>query len=306
MAIHDYELSIKQQKDILAASEDLFVKTQAKYEKADKPIIGLFISDLHMPYHDVTAWELLKEILRDIAPQKGYFSVQNDWNDLSGWSLRFADDRPVTEKLGESDFGIIKRNEIAMIKELQEAVPYLKPVQVLGNHDQRLYSKGRNKMPDISEWLVAEYMSALWEVGVIQFSRGLHLNWVKLAPDLIWHHGMSAAQSPMSVAKKHISYFMENGIAYNVVYGHTHRPSVTEGHSIGYNGVKAVNAPCMCRNKDVSYLTAGYAPQWNLGISLSTFFPHKRMSTIENIVFFKDSEIMFCTYQGKRYETELQ
>ena len=300
-----YEKSIAQQKQVLKASEERFISQQKGYEKDGDILTGVFVSDLHMPYHDKTAWELMKKLLIYIAPQRGYFSVQNDWNDLSGWSLRFSDDRPISEKLREGDFAVIRDNEIDMIKDLQAAAPYLTPVQVLGNHDLRLYKTGRSKFPEISEYIIAEYMTKLFELGVIQFSRGLHLNWVKLAPDLIWHHGLSASASPISVAKKHVSYFMEDGMAYNIVYGHTHRPSVTEGRSIGYNGVKAVNAPSMCRNKGVSYLTAGYAPDWGVGIAICEFYPHLRKSVIHNIEFKTEDDIMFATWNGKRFEVNV-
>ena len=94
-------------------------------------------------------------------------------------------------------------------------------------------------------------------------------------------------------------------MAYNVVFGHTHRPSVTEGHSVGYNGVKAVNAPSLCRNKGVPYLTAGYAPDWGLGIAICEFYPHLRRSTIHNVRFHKEGDVLWTSWHGKRYEVDV-
>ena len=299
-----YEKSIASQKAILRSSEKLFKERQAFHERSGKVVTGFFISDLHMPYHDITAWVLLKKLIAHIAPQRGYFSVMNDWNDLSGWSLRFADNRPAGEKMRESDFDVIRDKEIGMIKELLDIAPNLKPVQVLGNHDLRLYTKSRSVFPEISEWVIAEYMEKLYGMGVIQFSRGLHMNWVMLAPDLIWHHGLTASANPLAVAKKHISHFMQNGMAHNVVFGHTHRPSIVEGHSIGYNGVQAVNAPSMCKSKGVPYLKTGFAPGWELGIAICEFYPHLRKSRIRNVKFKRESGVMYALWDGTRIEID--
>lgn len=300
-----YEKSIGAQKRILEDAERRFKEKQHFYETLGQPIVGLFISDLHVPDHDESAWALLKKLISHMSPQGGlcgYFSVMNDWNNLNGWSLKFADKRPPGEKMRESDWAVIRDNEISMIQEVMDIAPDLVPVQVLGNHDLRFYTKSRSAFPEISEWVISEHMQQLHDMGVIQFSRGLHMNWVRLAPDLIWHHGLSAANSPLSVAKKHISYFMEKGMASNVVFGHTHRPSVVEGHSIGYNGVKAVNAPSMCKNKDVPYLTAGFAPDWGLGVAICEFYPHLRKSRIRNVDFMRENGKLYALYNGVRIQ----
>ena len=300
----NYEKSILQQKQLLEECESKFKNIQSEYEKKDKVITGIFLSDLHIPYHDVKAWELTLKILKAIKPKKGFYSVQNDWNDLQGWSLKFEDTRPMSEKLKESDFSVIIDNEIDMIKQVGEVLPGLHPVQVLGNHDIRFYRKVRALLPGAGEWIVAKYMEALWDTGVMLFSRGAHMNWVRLAPDLIWHHGMSAAQLATTNAKKHISYFMEKGVASHVVIGHTHRASVIDGHSIGYNGSLFVNAPCLCMNKGVSYLPAGYAPSWQKGFAICEFFPHKRESRLYNIVFEETENNLKAEWRGKFYEVE--
>ena len=299
MNIHNS--SIDQQKNIVEASKEKFNIQQKKYIKSGKVVTGVFVSDLHIPDHHVDAWKLTKKILSAINPPRGYVTVQNDWNDLPSWSQRFSDDRPVSEKLNQSEISVIMENEFSMIDELLECVPRLTPIQVLGNHDIRLYKKPRASFPDASELIISNYMSSLWDKGVLQFSRGYNQPHVKLAKDLIWHHGLSAAKSPLSVARNHVSFFMEDGIACNIVHGHTHRPSVVEGRSIGYNGVKVVNAPSLCNNKNVSYLTTGHAPDWGLGISICEFYPNKRRSMIDNIVYYIQDGEMCANWRGDRF-----
>lgn len=301
----DYEKSITSQKQILSDSESSFKQIISLQEKADEVCYGIFISDLHSPYIDEAAWRLTIKLLEWIAPQRGFFSVQNDWSDLNGWSLRFADTRSAKERFHQEDFAVIKEYESKLISQVISAAPYLTPVQVLGNHDKRLYSKSRARLPELAEYVIADYMDSLHGIGVIQFSRGLHMNWVRLAPDLVWHHGLSATKSPVTNARKHISYFMEDGMASNVVFGHTHRPSVVEGHSIGYSGVQAVNAPSLCMNKGVSYLTAGFAPDWRQGIAVCEYKPHKRETRIHNIIYRRQGTELIADWRGKEVSVEV-
>ena len=144
-------------------------------------------------------------------------------------------------------------------------------------------------------------MEWLYNLGVLQFSQGDMTNYVRLSPSLVWVHGFVASKLPTTNARNTLTKFVEDGIASNVVFGHTHRPSVVEGSAIGLNGVYAVNAPCMRKATDVNWMTLGFAEKWRLGFVICYFNPENRQFRYEMVLFEEQNEGLSAYCNGKEY-----
>ena len=297
--------SVKQQKSIIQQSWNDFNSYQSELDNKDRLSVGVFISDKHNPDCRWDAWKLFLDIINDM-PHVDYISFQNDWSDLKSWALKFSDERRSKEKIWDDDMAYLDRLEQSDIRAMQRAAPNAKFLAVMGNHCKRYYDYLRHHVPQASEYNIGNRMQWLYDMGVLQFSRGYHMNWIKLSESLVWLHGFRASQLATTNARNTISKFVKEGIASNVVFGHTHRPSVTEGHSIGYNGVVAINSPCMCHNDNIEYVKLGFEGNWRLGFTVCYFKPSSRVFKYDLIMFDEIGDELVAEYRGKYYSVKLE
>lgn len=297
------DLSINHQLEIVKESEERFLEQQAILCTLDREAVGIFISDKHNPYHRPDAWELTVQIINSL-PFVDYISVQNDWNDNHGWG-QWADQRNHRDKSWSSDIQNSDRLEEADYNLLLDITENAVLLAIMGNHDKWIYNFYRQSIPLSAEDIIAKRMQWLLNIGVLQFSRGLHENWIQLAPDLIWLHGKYAAKLATTNARNLIAKFTKKGFTPNIVFGHTHRGSIVNGHQIGIQGVKIVNNHSLRKNENLEFIPLGYEPNWTLGITICYFKPYLCSTRIELIDYIEDQNTLYAYVNGQRFEVDL-
>lgn len=295
--------SIARQRDVIKKSQDHFTANQYLHKREDE-LIGVFISDKHNPNFRRDAWELTLKIINDI-PEVHYISVGNDWNDNTGYSLRWQDERRGKDRLFSDDVENLRNLERVDYETLKYLHKDAVLLHIMGNHDKWWYKYQRTNNAQDAEKVIADYMSWLLDLQVLQFSRGYYQNGVRLSEGLVWTHGEYASVNPVTNGKKTVADYTVDGIAANVVYGHTHRPATIPGYAFNMPGVVARNNGCLCKLDDVSYMTKGYSSSWGLGITVCRFNLNDRFTLIEGIDYHEHRGKLFAMYNGSRYEVTL-
>ena len=296
--------SVKRQEEVISNSKGIFDDHQKHLATIGRPAVGVYISDKHTPLHRLDAWELLCNIVEDMT-HVDYISVMSDWSDNNGWSLRWEDIRASREKIWAEDIAYSDKLEMNDYETLKLLAPEAKLIAVLGNHELWRYKKLRSLVPQASERVIADYMEDMYDVGVLQFSRGRQMNFLELSPGLIWLHGTFAAKTAMSNARNTAAMFSKQGMVPNIVFGHTHRGTITHGHQIGLTGIKIVNNPALCKNEGFEYLALGKSNSWNQGFTVCYFSPTERYVSIQMIEFEEVSDKLVAIFNGVKYDVKL-
>ena len=114
-------------------------------------------------------------------------------------------------------------------------------------------------------------------------------------------HGFATSKLPTTNARNTLSKFVADGVASNVVFGHTHRPSTTEGSSVGLNGVQSINSPCLRTCTDIDWIGLGFAEQWRLGFVVCYFKPNSRYFRHDMIIFEERGSKLVAYHNNKEY-----
>jgi predicted phosphodiesterase len=256
-----------------------------------------FLSDIHFPYHRRDCLELTYAILSDFKPH--YITVDNDMQDWDGQG-RWDDPRSTRERVWSDEFRSALNLELTYYLQLSEFLaPQGMLVQVQGNHDNWIYRKWRNAHPH-SEESVLNYMKERERAGVVQFTRGVQENAVRLSPALVYWHGQFVSGNSNLNAKNTLAQFVEEGVASTVVVGHTHRPTLIDGSSVGYSGVEFVNSGCLSRTSRIPYLKRD-PKGWGWGIVLNDFDTNSRYVRSYLIVFRKLGDRLIAQHNGREY-----
>ena len=301
----DTSPGVRRQKEVISESEQTFKANQSRLSALNQGSSALFISDRHIPLHRKDAWELTLQIMEDI-PNLEYVSALNDWSDLKGWSLKWDDSRPSYERIWSDDVQYADSMEMNDYQTILLSNPGVKLLGLMGNHDMWRYKKYRAQLPQSAERDIATHMETLLDIGVLQFSRGRQENVIQLSPGLTWLHGIFAAKTSVSNARNTMAMLVEQGRPpSNVVFGHTHRASITHGHQIGYKSIKVVNSPSLCKNTGFDYLRLGKSNTWTLGVTVSTFHPQKWYTHIELVEYEEERGKLITHYNGKSYSVPI-
>ena len=297
--------SVARQHEIIRKSKAAFEENQERLASLSRMSVGVFISDRHIPLHRKDCWELMCKILENM-PHIDYITAMNDWADLKGWSLKWEDVRASREKLWAEDIDYSDRMEINDYETLRILAPEATLLGLMGNHDIWRYKFYRKTVPNGGERAIANHMQRLYDTGVLQFTRGKQENTIKLSPGLVWLHGVYAAKTALSNARNHLHLFTNKGEPVpNVVFGHTHRGSITHGHQLGFPGIKVVNNPAMCKNTGFDYLRLGRSSHWTNGFTVCYFSPNDWYTHIELVEFVEHGNKLMTRFNGIKYEVPL-
>lgn len=294
-------IGTKRQEHIIEISEGKFFGQKIMHEVRGEEIAVATLADPHLPFPRWDAVDLTLQILPDIK-RLAYVTVGHDLMDNDGYG-RWADTRAVRGKIWASDVSNIRKAEAAWYRMLVNTVPQVQLLELLGNHDVWYYNHLRTNEPQSAEMILADYMEWKAEQGVLQFSNGKEKE-IHLSPNLVLWHGQFVAKLASSNAKSTIEQFMRGGIAKSVVVGHTHRPSVIEGHTIGYAGVNFYNAPCLSRLEQIPYMKRD-PNGWALGINVNYFVPNTREERGYNIIYRERGSYLVANFNDKEYSTKL-
>lgn len=285
------------QSAVIARSRAAFQNWQAQQEQFVKLT---FVSDVHLPYQDDRAINLLCQIIADYKPDVRV--ALSDVFDFQEYSKNWADARSPASRLWASDIQNAVDLHGNFIRMLDSAHPAVN-VGVMGNHDRRLIHFLKQDAGSAADITIAWWMEELEKQGVWQFTRdATQENIVQMSPGLKLVHGVSASADASTVAKKTIQKCGGNlgsgdaGVFYHVAFGHDHRFIIRE-----YNGVMAMGAPCLC------YLNPHYAkhpPNWHQGVLLIRYDPNGRMVAPDYIQFYEQGKKRIAFWGDRQYTSD--
>lgn len=165
------------------------------------------IGDTHLPFHSQYAQ---KELLKFVRSEKPDLVIQiGDLYDQYAFSRygRSLNHGTPNEELERGRAAAEK-----MWKDLRQAAPGARCVQLLGNHDVRLRKRVAEKLPEASGMLDDSHLFDF--DGVLTAKNDRDPVPVRICGEKVMlHHGF------LSKTGDHVRYFREN-----VIIGHTHRP----------------------------------------------------------------------------------
>lgn len=288
--------SVQTQKRIINNS----LREWQEFQSVDTTRTALFVSDAHMPYMRVDAFNLMLEVAYSVQPD--VITALNDALDNKGFGLH-GDSEAVYKQVWRGDFA----NALQMQTNYHNALRSTlreggKLVGLMGNHDAWIYKHWRSNSPQSAELNIAQYMHRLYQEGVLVFSRG-EQNVIHLSSGLAFVHGLSTAALPTTLAKKGFAHFMQNGIVKSWVQGHTHRPMIVDGGSLGYKGVTFANSGHL-RNNDPEWMTHK-AQKWGMGVVVCKYNPLKWEHDITLVEFVERNNILQAKYEGRTFTVPL-
>ncbi len=285
----------------VARQQAVIARSEARWEAAnigDKRLA--FVSDIHFPYTRWDAYNLMLEVVDAFDPR--FVTGMNDLRDNKGFS-HWPDKRSMRGRIWSSDDEALLEMELSHYRTLRD-MGILIPT-LAGNHDNWLYSSLRGEGNANAEREIADYHEKLEKAGVLVLTDGHQENYLELSPSVVIWHGQFVNVSSHTLAKKNIAHFMGvfgNGIAHSVVAGHTHRPDVVAGESVGYPGVQFVNSGALT---DYTPYMKRAPRAHGLGITLIEYNTHNRHHVIDLVRFNEDTNRLTARWAGQTYSVPL-
>ena len=296
LGLHNEE--IEQQLEIIERSKKAFKEHQKALLQKDEVTI-LFISDLHIPYWRLDAVRLVLQIAKYIKPD--WITSFNDMFDFATYS-RWENQAVLWENSITRALKAIKIYHKALLR----AAPRAKLIQVMGNHDKRLYKYLRSNPNGFGEWNILHFMQEMENQKVLQFTNNEQQQpTIHITPGLKLAHGWFASKNRNTVGRNTIEKvagragYADAGVFYNVAIGHTHEAAITK-----HLGVTCWNSGCMC-SLNPPYASA--TPNtWTLGVTVLTADPRSRRARGKILDFVTEKNKLVCYYDNMRFETEVE
>jgi hypothetical protein len=216
---------------------------------------ALVISDIHAPYHDPVALNIITQILTDTQPT--YLIVNGDTVDCYGIS-RFLKDPTRLETL-QDELNIAR----TILKTLKDASPKTKRIITEGNHEARLgktiatMEGGTRELARLEDFQAALQWPSLLKLGPMGY------RWVPthqqplidVIPNTLIKHGTVVRKFSGYTAKGEYDNYHRSGTS-----GHTHRLSHFFHTSFGETH-QWIETGCLCTLKP-EYMNH---PNWQNG-----------------------------------------
>lgn len=209
----------------------------------------LFIPDVHVPYHDRKAWNLVLKVIKATKPD---MVVQlGDFGDVEALSSH------------PKSFGFKRDFDLEMLAcrdewdRLQEASGDAMLVYTAGNHEHRLLKYVSKNAPMVEGIVpsIKDLFGMDKEVIVNGYQDAFHIGRVQAIHD-IGYHGKFAAQRTLDAA------------GHCIVFGHTHRLCVTYSGSTAGERWFALNCGWLGDVTQIKYLSPAQTREWALGFGI--------------------------------------
>lgn len=236
-----------------------------------------FLSDIHVPYHDVALLDAAIEMLVDIQPDR--VVINGDTNDFFGIS-RFNRAMERLELLqSELDMG----KQVRAL--LRDACPNAVFEETMGNHEERLITYPGFNAPALQS-LQALRPANLLGLNELEI-RHWPQNGFRLREDFIVEHGVAIRKQSGATARARLEDTLISGIM-----GHTHR--MDSYRRSGYRDLVWFEQGCLCLlNPDY---VKGEA-NWKQGFALGLFSTRSENFNIQLVPAIGRGFI----YDGKHY-----
>ncbi len=181
---------------------------------------GLIVPDVHAPYHDRRAWELMLSVARELRPET--IVVIGDLVDFYSVSAHSKDPNRAFKLEAEVESGV------ALLGQLDD-LGATKKVFTEGNHENRLERYLRDKAPELYGMAALSDFLVLEENGWVLVPYQQH---IKLGKVYYTHDAGKTG--------RYSTYQTLDAFQHSVVFGHSHRMSyVVEGDATGASKVGA-------------------------------------------------------------------
>lgn len=234
----------------------------------------VFISDLHVPEHDVEAWNNTLDFLDDYQPD--ILILGGDIGEFESVSSHGGVLEPPMLEQDVADLHMI-------LVDLLDRYQQTKFVYLFGNHENRIKRTVTKLLPQAASTLKLSNLLGLEELGIEWHDEGI----VYSVGNLNFVHGLWTS---VHHAKKHLEAFNRN-----IMYGHTHRfncflKGLPEGEYMAGYG-----APTL-RDLDAGYLKH-YPSGWTQGFIVAEVDEESDISNVYPVIMHKKKFI----FNGKVY-----
>lgn len=221
----------------------------------------VFVSDIHVPYHDATLLHAACELIADVQPHR--LVINGDTNDFFQLS-RF-------DKTGERAWALQEELDlgIQVRRELRAAAPNARIEETLGNHDERLITYVEINAVALSS-LQALQPAKLLGLDDVEITHHPRCGF-RLRPEFIVEHGHVARKDSGASAKARLNDTLVSGIM-----GHVHR--LDSYRRSGYRKLSWYEQGCLCLTSP-DYIVGD--PNWQPGIAIGMFSTRTETFNVE-------------------------
>jgi hypothetical protein len=208
----------------------------------------LIIPDVHVPFEDVRAWDLMLSVARAIRPET--IVVLGDFADM--WSVSSHDKDPRRKDNLESEM-----KSVAMRLDEIDSLGAARKVFCEGNHEERLTRYMTQRAPDVFEYVQFRKIQRLDERG---------WTWVPYRE----HHkiGKMFFTHDLGEAGAYAHARARGTMGGNVVIGHVHRMGVTYASTAEGTGHVSAAFGWLGDASEAKYLPAAKRAAWQLGFGI--------------------------------------
>ena len=252
----------------------------------------IHVSDVHFPYHDETALELMYKLIALVQPDvivRG--SDEDDNPTISHWAIDEGDTVPDID-----DFlRVMRVHRKRHSKRLRAAAPHAVQVNIEGNHGYPRFKKWINKRARESAYtLTREYIQNVRCDGDVLFI-GFKSS-IRIGQLVVMHgkkYGTTAAKQTLELRANAVS----------IIAGHSHKPQSFS--TVGDRPVTCVINGCLC------LIPAHYADDeednysnWQHGTAIATVDMKTGIADVKEIRFHKSDNTMWFEWGGRVYEID--
>jgi len=262
----------------------------------DKPGWSVFWGDSHIPRQDMDSFALGYKLIKDLS-NVHWITALNDGLDFAKIS-HWPDRRSIHKRAIDADIGQGLEVHSKHMSMLKWAAPRALPVALVGNHDLRIATFGKDQ--GLDTWNTASMMEELAGQGVV-FPAGMHReNVFAVNKSLVYYHGRFAAANRVGSLVKNYKYIKRElnwRHDFEMVTGHTHSLL-----SHRHDNAMLYNAGCMCQ---VQPEYSRWAMDWQRGLVLSRI--HQDKNETQLIPFIEHGDMLTARnpFNGKFYEVKL-
>jgi predicted phosphodiesterase len=211
----------------------------------------VFLSDLHVPYHDPEVVGAALNLIRDVAPDRVVLNGDlADFFQLSRFNTALERIDHLQEEVDAAN---------AIRRAVREAAPDAVLDETVGNHDSRIVTYVQKNARALTS-LRALDPASLFEYAELAITSHPEAGFL-LRPEYLVKHGSIVRKGAGSTAKAELANAGISGIS-----GHTHRLSTFR--QAGYSPRQWTESGCMCLTSP-DYVVG--APDWTQGIVIGEF-----------------------------------
>lgn len=244
----------------------------------------IYLSDVHVPYHDLDAWAVTLKVVKGLQPE-GLF-IGGDFIDF--YAVSTFDKDPARALTLDEEI----QATFTALQELKEAAPNAWVRFLPGNHEARLRKYGWVKAKALSKGLDLPGIFRLYDHPI----KGLEIKWLPEGEfftlgELTFAHGhefgfRSSTHPARSILQR---------VGGNIIVGHWH---VEDFFSLRLLNGKVY---CCWVNPCLSTLQPEYTlhPQWDQGFSRIDFMPSGAFHVDQIPIFVRDG--VKCTVVDREF-----